>query len=282
MTAPPLRAFVMTPFKNSRKSLFGKLFLGLIAVMAMGLMQVDAQITGPFVQGAGSTEWTLDGYGGSPTIPTVNLNISNQSAQNAITSAYYNSKQDISSSFSASFTWTLNSTGTNADGFLFSIQKNSVTPIPKTGWIPGDNKGYTTGVSIGIENYPASSPVLQLYGDGATVNVDLSFGATGLNCTSNGNTIDFNIVYTASTRTFSVNLTQGATAYNHPFTLSGAGTLASLVGDSTSYVGFTGGTGGYSETQTISNFTLVPEPGTWMLLALTGTFFMVTRRRRRD
>ena len=26
----------------------------------------------------------------------------------------------------------------------------------------------------------------------------------------------------------------------------------------------------------------VPEPGTWMLLALTGTFFMVTRRRRRD
>ena len=283
MTPTPHSAFIMKTFKNSKKSLFGKLFLGLLAVMVMGLMQVDAQITGAFVEGAGSTNWTL-GYNDAsgtqvPTITAGNLNITQNISGTQGTSAYYNTKQDISTSFSASFTWTLN-TNAGADGFLFSIQNSSLTPLHGVGYMTGGALGYSSGVSIGLENYVGSSAKLQFVVNGSTTSVDLS--TSGLNYFTAGKTINFNIVYDG-TNSFSIDLTQpvGLT-FHHDFALGG--TLASTIGASTSYVGFTGGSGGATESQTISSFSLgaVPEPGTWMLLALTGTFFMVTRRRRRD
>ena len=263
---------------SAKLLLFRKVFPGFLAVMAMGFMQADAQmITGNFTEGAGGTEWTLGDNvsGGGPGLPTISagkLNITQDISGTGGTSAYYNTKQDISSSFSASFTWTLNS-GTPGDGFLFSIQNGSLTPIG-IGYIGGGQKGYTTGVSIGIENY-GPPRYLELVVPGVTTQVDLT--SSGLDCATSGKIINFNIAYDG-VNSFSVDLTQGITAFNHTFTLGG--TLASVIGASTSYVGFTGGSGGATESQTISNFNLgpVPEPGTWALLALTGTFFMVTRR----
>ena len=242
----------------------------------MGLVQVDAQITGNFTEGNGTTEWTLGGYNTLPTISVGSLIITTPVITTA-TSAYYNTKQDISSSFSASFTWELTAGGSAADGFLFSIQNSSLTPT-LTGNQTGSNKGYTSGVSIGLENYSGATTGLQLVGDGVRPTVTLG----SMDCTTVGKRIDFNIAYDAIAQSFSVDLTQqGATGVSHTFTLTNS--LASLIGGSTSYVGFTGGTGGWTETQTISNFNLgpVPEPGTWALLVLTGTFFIVTRRRGR-
>jgi len=283
MTPTTHRAFVMKAFKNSKKLLFGKLFLGLLAVMAMGLMQVDAQITGPFVEGSGSTQWTLGYNDASGThgpiisLLTGNLEITQNLAGTEGTSGYYNTKQDISNSFSASFTWTLN-TAAGADGFLFSIQNSSLTPLAGRGYMNGSALGYSSGVSIGLENYVGSAPQLQLVVNGSTTSVDLS--TSGLNYVTAGKIINFNIAYNGS-NSFSVDLTQaGASTFHHDFALGSS--LASKIGASTSYVGFTGGAGGARESQIISNFNMVPEPGTWMLLALTGTFFMVTRRRRRD
>jgi len=79
-----------------------------------------------------------------------------------------------------------------------------------------------------------------------------------------------------------------------PVTTAGANTHLNYFLVDTNYVKFSGlaptAGGDLTITYTTPNeadlngfqIQSVPEPGTWALLALTGTFFMVTRRRRRD
>jgi hypothetical protein len=88
---------------------------------------------------------------------------------------------------------------------------------------------------------------------------------------STGHPIKFTITYDASAHSLSemlVDTVVPATTYSHTFT---GINIASAIGGSSAYVGFTGGTGGLTSTQTISGFefqSAAPEPATVTMLAI--------------
>jgi len=98
-----------------------------------------------------------------------------------------------------------------------------------------------------------------------------------------GDPIQFMITYDATAHTLSetlVDTVSPTTTYSHTFT---GIDIASQVGGSSAYVGFTGGDGGLTSTQTISDFqfqSAVPEPSSALLMAL-GLGVVVCRWFRR-
>ena len=111
--------------------------------------------------------------------------------------------------------------------------------LPKVGTFLGING--TTGSSQG--GYAPTAPVVLTGGD--PIAVDLSY---------NGTTLTESLTDTTTGASF-------RTGY--------AVNIARIVGSSTAYVGFTGGSGLFTATQTISNFSMVtPEPASLVLVTV--------------
>jgi lectin family protein/PEP-CTERM motif-containing protein len=210
---------------------------------------------GPSISGGTLTLTTIDG--------------SNQAA-----SAFYDTRQSTGS-FTAAFTYQASGV---ADGIAFVIQ-NDPNGLNALGSL-GSGLGYaaTGGNTAEIVN----SVALQADFYGFTGGPGTYLGTQGSSGIFNylptdpvnfNDPIQFMITYNASAQTLSetlVDTTSPTTTYAHTFT---GIDLASEVGSSSAYVGFTGGTGGLSSTQTISGFAFqsaaVPEPGS-LTLALVG------------
>jgi hypothetical protein len=253
-------AKVISEMNSSQiRILFSSVALGLLSASA-----AQAQI-------AGFSTFTLNG--GATATSSV-LTVTDNGGSEA-RSAFFNTKQSVTA-FNVNFVYTA-SGDKAADGAAFVLQ-NSGSGASALG-AAGGSLGYS-GIT------PSAAFELNLYGPnttGAAFKTNGSTGgyaATGTVNIASGDPIAVVLSYNGSV--LSATLTDQTTSAT--YSTAYVTNLASVLGSSTAFVGFTGGTGGSAATQTISNFTFVsaPEPGS---VALIGSAFLpfaglIVRRRR--
>jgi fibronectin-binding autotransporter adhesin len=237
--------------------------------------------------GGSGSGWTLNPAGGPPTVVnnllTLTFNTGNEGR-----SAFYNSPVAVGGAFTASFVYTDVTKG-GADGIAFMLQSDPRGASALGS--PGGSLGYTgsaTNTSSPNGITPSVGIGLNIY-NGAFNNAGpgvyfLSYGTVASTTTTpnytffdSGDPIQVILSYDGTgniTATFD-DLTLG-TSYSLPYPV---GNLASIVGTS-AYVGFSGGDGGASATQTIGNFNMsystlgshnILPAGTALALANSGT-----------
>ena len=162
--------------------------------------------------------------------------------------------------FTTNFTFQLSSA--QADGFTFTLQNAGPSAIGGLGgglgYGPdpdtGTPAGITKSVAIKFDIYSNSGEGVDstgLFTNGATPTlpaVDLT--SSGISLLS-GDTIAAQIVYNGTTLTLNLTDTVTGDTFSHAFTVD----IPTLVGGSTAYAGFTGGTGGYTALQNIKTWT---------------------------
>ena len=142
-----------------------------------------------------------------------------------------------------------------ADGFTFTIQN-----APQKMWAMGGNGsglGYefmTNSVALSFDLYQggvSNAELMGVYTGGvAPQGRSVSLTGTGLNLHS-GDPFHVHIVYAGTTMTVTVTDNTTGASFTTSFTVN----IASSVGASTAYVGFTGGTGSLTSTQNILDWT---------------------------
>ncbi len=194
------------------------------------------------------------------------------------TSAWYTTAQDVSDSWTASFTYQLSGTPSGsspADGFMFVVQNGATTALGSGGGSKGYENPASTGftavspsVGLGIELYYNAASYGQMGVNGIFVNGGNIPGST-LNLSTDINPINYTISYYAPTSSYSVSAvdsTNSADAYNYivygmPNLDSTPINVNSTLGSTTGYVGFTGATGGAYSEQDITNFNFTTNTG---------------------
>jgi hypothetical protein len=211
--------------------------------------------------------FTVNNTGGGGSISGGTATLTDNNTFEA-TSVYYDTPQSISGGFQASFTYQATG-GSNgfglADGMTFVLQNQGLNALGGTGsdlgysgitpsaavaldiWTPFEGTAFATNGSLG--SFTSTSPV----------NLD-STDPIAVSLSYNGTT---NVL----TETLKDNT--AGTTYSTSYTSD----LASVLGAGTAWVGFTGGSGAGTSTQTVSNFSFtnaVPEPTTLALWAGCG------------
>ncbi len=250
--------------------------------------------------------------GDIPTVlSTTSLRLTNSGNSDA-NSSFYTTPVAINAPFTASFVYqaTGPTGGMNAandvfgaDGITFVIETTGSTDgTPATGQIGGRGAGLgygnndsTSGRPATLPNFIANSTAVELTdypqtGTTSFLTGIVTAGSTGTaagNFTAAGSLLFsdptlVNLVYNGTTLTETLtDQTSGATFALPAVTEN----LATIVGGSTAFIGFTAGSGGDSAVQTVSNLTFtptgVPEP-TSAALAAAGVTGLLARRRRRS
>lgn len=167
--------------------------------------------------------------------------------------------------FSTTFTFQI--TNPNADGMTFTIQGVGPTAIGNA----GGGLGYSTDTGGGgiAKSLAIKFDIYQNAGDpsanstGVFTNGASPSGAGSIDLTGTGIDLHSGDVFRASIGYDGTNLTETITdtttnaSWSHTYT---GINLTSLVGASTAYIGFTGGTGGLTATQDILSWTFTPAP----------------------
>jgi autotransporter-associated beta strand protein len=175
---------------------------------------------------------------------------------NEARTAWFDTPQTISSGFTASFTYTPSGTKA-ADGFTFTVQ-NASSPLTQLGGT-GGYFAYGSGTH-------GSTPASAVGNSGAVefniYSVGTGFGTNGTITTNqsvspvslaSGDPIQINLSYNPSAQTLTEVLTDTSNSNTKTITYTGVN-FNTILGGTTGYIGFTGGTGGAYSTQTISNF----------------------------
>jgi Legume lectin domain/PEP-CTERM motif len=200
-------------------------------------------------------------------------------------------------------TFTFNVTGTMmADGAAFVLHNDPRGPQAVGDQDGGSSLGYLgiqSSAAVGFNIYARQNPNHAGTGHpgetdfffndqyGNTNTQDLGGNHTYLDITPVELTTNGPITVTLMYDNVSQNLVQTLTdTAGNTFTNTYAGLdLPAIVGDTSAYVGFTGGTGGAHAIQTISSFMYIemPEPSTAALAAIgiVGTLVFCWRRRNR-
>jgi hypothetical protein len=169
-------------------------------------------------------------------------------------SAFYQYKQYIGA-FQAFFTYQ-DVGGAGADGTVFVIQ-NDTRGLAALGAGGGTLAYAGITPSVGLEmNIYAPNTVGFAFRTNGLTGVPYT-PATPVNIAS-GNPIDVSLNYLNSTLRMVMSNTVTADTFS---TSINVGSLPTLLGADTAYIGFTGATGGTASTQTITNFWFVPITG---------------------
>jgi hypothetical protein len=210
--------------------------------------------------GAGSTL----ALNGSATISGTALQLTNSSLQAA--SAFSASRVSVSR-FATGFNFQIQDlTNPGGDGFTFCIQGAGANALGLIGGglgygtdAPGDSGGIPNSVAIKFDlfdNAGEGNDSTGLYTNGAppTSAGSIDLTNTGINLHSGH---IFNATMTYDGTTLRVVITDTVT--NAAATQSYAVNIASIVGSSSAFVGFTGGTGDLFSNQKILNWTFTPQ-----------------------
>jgi hypothetical protein len=181
-------------------------------------------------------------------------------AGNETGSAFFTTPVNIQS-FTNNFSFQL--TSANADGFTFTIQSSGDTVLgPAGGGLGyGSSTSFPQSVAVKFDLYNNAgegNDSTGMYTDGAMPTVPaVDMTSSGVNLHS-GDVMNVTMTYNGTTLAWTVtDATTGAT-----FSTSATVNIPSLVGGSTAYVGFTGGTGGATAIQEILSWTYTPGSGT--------------------
>ncbi|HEY0008770.1 MAG TPA: PEP-CTERM sorting domain-containing protein [Tepidisphaeraceae bacterium] len=218
----------------------------------------------------------------APTFTATTATLTQLGVDNQAASVFFNTKQDISTGFTAQFTYQLTAVGENGytDGFTFTIQNASPDALGQNGAGLGF-RGIASSVAVafdqnegGARREVTKAVVGPGYSDGdATPVAPVAFAS--------GHPINVTLAYSAATGNIVETLVDQTTLATFTTTFSGFN-IANSVGGPDAFIGFTAGVGGGSTsgTQVISNFsfTAVPEPTSLAALAAGG---LVLLRRRR-
>jgi hypothetical protein len=286
-------------FSLEQEKMKARIFAVAIA-SALGIANVGFGQALPITASTFTLNHSTDGGdgGNGPSISGGVLTVTDSAGSSEANTAYYNTPVSFAGPFTASFVYQATNPSYGpaqgypdygADGFTFVMAALS----DGTGSIGGrgGGLGWGTNDSQRADNFIPNSVALELTDDvydggGNGDNTGLvGAGPTGGSAGGYANTtlafadpILVSISYDGSST-----LTETLTDQTDPsstYTESYGVDLASFTG-STGYIGFTGGSGGFTSTQTVSalTFTSVPEPTSLGLIGLAGAALM--RRRRK-
>ena len=228
-------------------------------------------VTGIGTNGAG---WTLtNGSGPVASVANNVLTLTQSGSGNTANAAWYNTPVNINQPFAVNYTYTGQANG--ADGVAFVLQNNTqgTSAIGSDGGGVG-YAGISTSLAVVLDIYSGDG----VGGAGFQVATNGSMGAfqsaapVGLNT---GHPIEVGLVYNPQTQILNVTLVDSVTG--NVFTAQQSVNLAQVVLGDSAILGFTGGTGGVTSTQTISNFQFQPLQSAsfsggapWTAVATTG------------
>jgi hypothetical protein len=200
------------------------------------------------------TNWTLQGTNTTPVLSSNALTLTDNGA-NETASAFYDYKQYVEG-FDASFTY-IPSGALTGDGMTFCLQNDPLGPSAIGS--SDTNLGYGAIItnSVAFElNIEASAGGVGF--DFSTNGVALNASYTSVSPVSlaSGHPIEVNLYY--SQDAMRVKLLDTVNSNTYVTNITTLPDFASVVGNSLAYVGFTGGDGNATATQTITNFTFVP------------------------
>ena len=187
-------------------------------------------------------------------------------------SGFSTTKQPVTN-FQARFTYVATSDGTPADGFTFALQ-NDLRGTAALGGRAGDlgysgtSKITNSVASAGILYFPSSTgprDVITEYINGENATGFVYF-PRDVNLRS-GSPIDVTVSYYGQSLTTSYR--QLSTGRSFSRTLANVN-LPSELGGASAHVGFTGGTGGFTATQNVSNFSYRAANAAFAPIAVTG------------
>jgi hypothetical protein len=188
-------------------------------------------------------------------------------ANNQARSAF-GSSQLVINGFTTTFTYLMTgSQGNTADGAAFVIQTQSATAVGGGGGSLG-YAGITPSFALAFNNYAGHPYGTEFLTNGT---VDFNYSQTNINTSLVNVPITVTITYNGG-NTLTATLTQSGNTDTKTFTF--ASDLATLLGSSSAWVGFTGATGGANSTQSITSWTFTqyspPDAPTNPQASLTG------------
>lgn len=214
---------------------------------------------------AGSTNKLT--YNGSAAINGTKAELTN-GGSNQAGSFFSTSSVDITK-FNTQFTFQLSAGTSTADGFTFCIQANAPTALGPSGGGLGYGPDHTGGTGGIINSLAVKFDLYNNQGEG----VDSTGLYTGGVAPTNVGSIDltpsgldlhsgdtFQVAMTYDGTTLAVTITDTVT--NKSATQNYTINIPTTVGNTTAYVGFTGGTGGLTATQDILTWTFSPNATT--------------------
>ncbi|MDB5354839.1 MAG: hypothetical protein JWN24_1292 [Phycisphaerales bacterium] len=229
-----------------------------VAVAVLGASMARADVSG--FGGSTNTGWQLNANAAATTagVPNVAgtgttadvLQITSTAAGES--TSYWNTTAQSVTNFVAAFTYTDVSTN-GADGFSFVLQNQGTNALGGSGGNIGYT-GITTAAGDVFNTYSGNS------GSGSGYNATVTAGNPifaptpgGVNIDS-GHAINVTLSYRQADNAMVETLTDTVT--NATYTRAYRGIdIQSAVGSNTALIGFTGGTGGATSNQTITNFT---------------------------
>jgi len=171
-------------------------------------------------------------------------------------------------SFSTTFRLQSNASANTADGLTFVIQNAGVTALGAAGAGLGyQNIGTSVAVKFDLFSNATEGPdSTGLYTNGALPtnanSIDLSTSGVDLH---SGHPMQVTLIYNGTTLSVTIFDTVTSQTATQNYTVN----IPALVGANTAFVGFTGGTGGLTATQSILNWTFSP-PASQSPAAPTG------------
>jgi fibronectin type 3 domain-containing protein len=250
----------------------------------LALEELESRLTpsgGLDFSGGFANAGSLLTYNGSSAILGSRLELTN-GGQDEAASTWSTSRQDISK-FNTQFTFQLSNA--KADGFTFAIEGVGATALGQSGGglgygsaLSGQSGGIPNSMAIKFDLYNNqgegyNSTGLYLNGAAPTNIGSIDIGYTGLDLHS-GDVLTATMTYDGTSLV--VNLADATTNKSGTFTYTVD--IPSLVGGTTAFVGFTGGTGGLTATQDILTWTYTPTsvqppaaPGSLTASAVSGT-----------
>ncbi|HWE93607.1 MAG TPA: PEP-CTERM sorting domain-containing protein [Tepidisphaeraceae bacterium] len=266
----------------SKLSRRGGALVAAVTLLAGGVAKAD--ISG-FNSGTG---WTSTGSPApAPTFTASTVTLTNTGTQDYAGSAFFNTQQGAASGFQAQFTYQQTSTAdpsSPGDGIAFVVQ-NSASGASALGGSGGElgYQGIPNSLAVTLDiNQGFPRQDVSAVGTGGNYDDNTGF-ATAPVVMDSGHPIQVNLTYTPANQQLVETLLDQTTNDTISHTFTGID-LSSLLGGPNAYVGFTGATGQFNDTQVVSAFTLTaasaPEPASVAILGLGAAGLLIRRRRQ--
>jgi hypothetical protein len=148
-------------------------------------------------------------------------------------SAWYGTPQDVSDSWTATFTWQWSGTTNPADGFMFALQNQGLTAIGGGGGYKGYQISGSTGITpsygVGVENFGTGNANNVSVGlNGVIVTGGNDVAGSTLNVNTDTNPINFTVSYIKPANELyvsGVDATNSANSFSYVYT-GNSGNLA--------------------------------------------------------